>query len=187
MLLTLRNSAEKLNALLARLNRYATPDKDRPERLSLDECAQTLALRFAANHPVMVVESEPCPVTANREALEQALVHLVQNAIDASAEDSPVFLRVRADGLYGLFEIVDSGSGMSPDFVRTRLFKPFVSSKSGGFGIGAFEARELVKAIRRRVELESREGLGTRFFVRIPRAELAAIRSGNQDDRIEVA
>ncbi|MEZ5748635.1 MAG: PEP-CTERM system histidine kinase PrsK [Caenibius sp.] len=187
MLLTLRNSAEKLNTLLARLNRYATPDKDRLERVMLDECAQMLARRFAANHPVMVVESEPCPVTANREALEQALVHLVQNAIDASAEDSPVFLRVRTDGLYGLFEIVDSGSGMSPDFVRTRLFKPFVSSKSGGFGIGAFEARELVKAMGGRVDVESREGLGTRFFVRIPRAELAAIRSGKQDDRIEVA
>lgn len=187
MLLTLRNSAEKLNALLARLNRYAAPDKDPPVQVMLDECAQMLARRMGTGHPVMVVESETCPVTASPEALEQALVHLVQNAIDASAEDSPVFLRVRTDGLYGLLEIIDSGSGMSPDFVRTRLFKPFVSSKSGGFGIGAFEARELVRAMGGRIDVESREGLGTRFFVRVPRAELAAIRDGNQDDRIEVA
>ena len=48
--------------------------------------------------------------------------------------------------------------------------KPFVSTKSGGFGIGAFEARELVKAMRGRLEVESREGLGSRFIVRIPAA-----------------
>ena len=100
----------------------------------------------------------------NREALEQALVHLVQNAIDASADAMPVFLDVSADGLYGTIEVLDSGQGMSPEFVRTGLFKPFVSSKPGGFGIGAFEARELVKGMGGRIAVESREGLGTRFF-----------------------
>jgi signal transduction histidine kinase len=57
---------------------------------------------------------------------------------------------------------------MSPEFVRTRLFKPFVSSKPGGFGIGAYEARELVQAMRGRLDVESREGLGSRFVVRLP-------------------
>jgi signal transduction histidine kinase len=37
--------------------------------------------------------------------------------------------------------VIDSGSGMSADFIRTRLFQPFASTKDGGFGIGAFEAR----------------------------------------------
>jgi signal transduction histidine kinase len=59
---------------------------------------------------------------------------------------------------------------MSADFVRNRLFKPFVSTKSGGFGIGAFEARELVRAMRGRLDVESREGLGSRFTVRLPLA-----------------
>ena len=54
---------------------------------------------------------------------------------------------------------------MSPDFIRTKLFKPFVSTKQGGFGIGAFEARELVRAMRGRLDVESREGLGSRFIV----------------------
>jgi signal transduction histidine kinase len=59
---------------------------------------------------------------------------------------------------------------MSAEFVRHRLFKPFVSTKSGGFGIGAFEARELVRAMKGRLDVESREGLGSRFIVRIPLA-----------------
>ena len=105
---------------------------------------------------------------ANRESLEQVLVHLVQNAIDASPDGAPVFLALTSDGLHGRFEVVDSGCGMSPEFVRTRLFKPFVSSKPGGFGIGAFEARELGRAMKGRLEVESREGLGSRFVIRLP-------------------
>ncbi len=59
---------------------------------------------------------------------------------------------------------------MSPEFIRTRLFKPFHSSKPGGFGIGAFEARELVRGMGGSLDVESREGLGTRFLVRLPLA-----------------
>ena len=57
---------------------------------------------------------------------------------------------------------------MSPNFLRSGLFKPFVSSKAGGFGIGAFEARELVRAMGGRLDVESREGLGTRFTISLP-------------------
>ena len=57
---------------------------------------------------------------------------------------------------------------MSPQFVRESLFKPFVSSKDGGFGIGAFEARELVRGMGGRLDVESREGLGTRFSILLP-------------------
>jgi signal transduction histidine kinase len=108
---------------------------------------------------------------ANHESLEQVLVHLIQNGIDASEANSPVFLSVTCDGMHATIEVVDSGCGMAPEFVRNRLFKPFVSSKQGGFGIGAFEARELVRAMRGRLDVESREGLGSRFAIRLPLAE----------------
>lgn len=187
MLITLRNSADKLNGLLARLGRYGAPGKERMERLALDECVTALCARYAATHPVMVIEARPCFVRADREALDQALAHLVQNGIEASAEDSPVFLRVSSDGMHGVVEITDSGIGMSPEFIRTRLFKPFVSSKSAGFGIGAFEARELIHAMHGRLDVESREGLGTRFFVRLPLANVAELTDGIIPGKAEVA
>ena len=70
----------------------------------------------------------------------------MQNAIDASAPDSPVDLRLSADASDVLVEIVDHGRGMSAEYIRRDLFKPFSSSKAGGFGIGAFEARALAQA-----------------------------------------
>lgn len=171
MLVTLRNSADKLSALLARLGRYGSGQVAALAPIDLVALASDIAARFAGVHPVALTRDTPVSVMGNREALEQALIHLVQNAIDASAPGHPVFLDVAASGLTGTIEVVDSGKGMSPEFIRTGLFKPFVSSKSGGFGIGAFEARELIRAMGGRVSVESREGLGTRFSVAMPLAE----------------
>lgn len=187
MLVTLRNSADKLNGLLARLGRYGGQAGEKAEKLALKDCVAGIVARYAAVHPVMLIDVQSCEVSAGRESLEQALVHLVQNAIDASAKDSPVFLRVWQDGLQGVIEVVDAGEGMSPEFVRTRLFKPFVSSKNDGFGIGAFEARELIRAMHGQLDVESREGLGTRFFIRLPLAEAARLSGNLNPPQAEVA
>ena len=99
----------------------------------------------------------------------------MQNALDASQRDIPVFLNATIDGVFARIDVIDSGSGMSAEFVRTRLFKPFVSSKPNGFGIGAFEARELVRAMHGRLDVESREGIGSRFSVRLPLSSAATM------------
>ncbi len=178
MLVTLRNSADKLSALLERLGRYGAGQVHDMTAIDLAELARGLVGRFRAVHPVALIRTTPVAVMGNREALEQALIHLVQNAIDASEPDMVVLLDVITEGLYATIEVVDTGEGMSPEFVRTGLFKPFVSSKQGGFGIGAFEARELVKAMGGRVAVESREGLGTRFSVILPTAEAVGLLGG---------
>lgn len=175
MLVTLRNSADKLKALLARLSRYGSLAVAAIESVRADLVAQAVVAQQRSIHPVTLVEVEPVEVAAQRSSLEQVLLHLVQNAIDASAADSPVFVRVGTEGFYGLIEVVDAGAGMSPEFVRSRLFKPFESTKQGGFGIGAYEARELVRAMNGRIDVESREGLGTRFIIRLPLAEAAQL------------
>ncbi len=175
MLVTLRNSADKLNALLARLSRYGGTAAQTLGPVRADDVAQAVVDQLRARHPVTLVEREPIEVAADRGALEQILLHLVQNAIDASAPNEPVFVRVASEGLHGVIEVIDSGSGMTPEFVRSRLFKPFVSTKPGGFGIGAYEARELVRAMHGRLDVESRAGLGTRFTMSLPRAEAAQL------------
>lgn len=173
MLVTLRNSADKLNALLARLSRYGAGNVEQIEAIDAAEVIAAVAQRYATGGDIVRVhaaDDRPCMVMANRETLEQVVLHLVQNAIDASAPGLAVLLQTRCEGLRGVIEVIDSGSGMSAEFVRTRLFTPFVSTKPGGFGIGAFEARELVRAMRGRLDVESREGLGSRFAIRLPLA-----------------
>jgi putative PEP-CTERM system histidine kinase len=184
MLVTLRNSADKLNALLARLGRYGGGGAEQSDTVDLATVSAAIAARYHGQHPVVVAQGESCLVRAQREGLEQALVHLVQNAVEASPEGQPVFLNAVADQLHGMIEVLDSGEGMTPEFVRTRLFKPFHSSRAGGFGIGAFEARELIRTMGGRLEVESRPGLGTRFTIHLP---LSIAAHAPNSSRTEVA
>ncbi len=171
MLVTLRNSSEKLTALLARLGRYGSGQAHAIARVDLAHLAKDVSKRFAANHPVELTHAEQTLVSADRDNLDQALIHLIQNAIDASDNDDVVTINVFIEGALGRIDIVDSGCGMSPEFVRSGLFKPFVSSKQDGFGIGALEARELIKAMGGSLLVESREGLGSRFSIVLPLVE----------------
>jgi len=181
MLLTLRNSTDKLQGLLTRLGRYGAQAGGNSDLVPLDHLLANVAKQYEGKHELVTLDREPCAVLGDAEALEQALVHLVQNAIEASNDGSPVFLDLRQNAGNAIIEVVDSGAGMSPEFIRTRLFKPFHSSKQGGFGIGAFEARELVRAMGGRLDVESREGLGTRFLVSLPLAERAGLMIALQD------
>ena len=168
MILTLRKSTDKLQALLNRLGRYGAQGGGAREEVALNEVIGRVARQYEGKHDLITVDREACTIMADGEALEQALLHLVQNAVEASEGNLPVFLDLRCDSGNAIVGIVDSGCGMSPEFIRTRLFKPFDSSKPGGFGIGAFEARELIRAMGGRLDVESREGIGTRFLVRFP-------------------
>lgn len=175
MLVTLRSSADKLNTLLARLGRYGTGGGSLRQAVDLPSLGRNVVARFADTKTVALSRVDECEVLADQEGLEQAMIHLVQNAIDASDAGMPVCIDMSSDGLLGRIEIVDSGCGMEPEFVRHRLFKPFVSSKDGGFGIGAFEARELIRAMGGRLDVQSRLGIGTRFTITIPLVETARL------------
>jgi putative PEP-CTERM system histidine kinase len=187
MLVTLRNSSDKLQALLARLGRYGPHGGETRTAVAIDDLLRTIADRYRGQHEVVLIEDSACVVMADRDGLEQALVHLVQNAIDASPKTNPVFIDVHKDHGQAVIAVVDSGCGMSPEFVRSRLFRPFHSSKAGGFGIGAFEARELVRGMGGRLDVESREGMGTRFLVRLPLAVTGESGKSGQTKGVQAA
>lgn len=182
MLVTLRNSADKLDALVTRLGRYGSSRSDAVEAIDLETVVHKVKQRLCASHPIDILGESACEVLGNPETLEQAVVHLVQNAIEASPEGTPVIIELRLAGLRGEISVIDSGSGMSAEFLRQSLFRPFVSTKAGGFGIGACEARELVRAMGGRLDAESREGLGSRFTIGLPLAEASRL-LGQRDQR----
>jgi signal transduction histidine kinase len=114
-------------------------------------------------------------LTINGESgrIEQLLLHLVQNAIDASEPAAPIAISARRQGDVAIVDIADHGCGMSQRFIAQELFKPFRSTKPGGFGIGAYEAREIARSHGGRLEVESREGEGSTFRIILPVADAA--------------
>ncbi|MGT2514099.1 XrtA/PEP-CTERM system histidine kinase PrsK [Sphingomonas panni] len=106
---------------------------------------------------------------ADPARLQQVLDHLVLNALDAGGSD-PVRVILGQAGDRAWIDVVDTGQGMTQQFIRDDLFRPFVSSKPTGFGIGAFEARQLAQAMGGTIEVESHPGRGTRFRVTLAAA-----------------
>jgi putative PEP-CTERM system histidine kinase len=172
MLLTLKESVGKMNDMLARLSLHNKGRPEEPRPMPLRDLLVQLAQARARQHAVQVSGDAPLAL-ADPARVEQIVQHLMQNAIDASPSDSPVDLRLSADAQDVIVEVIDRGKGMSAEYVRRDLFKPFSSSKTGGFGLGAFEARSLAEAMGGRIDVDSKPGVGSRFTLRLPLAPLS--------------
>lgn len=184
MIATLQSSVRKMNDLLARLSRGNGADAHPSRALALQPVVAAVVELKRRVHPLELVAEPGIEALADAARLEQALTHLVQNAIDASPEGIPVRISITSRDGEAVIEIADRGTGMSAEFIRTRLFQPFASTKEGGFGIGAFEARTLVMAMGGRLEVDSREHEGTCFTIFLPAAQAAAGSHQRQNERI---
>ena len=174
MVATLRSSVGKMNDLLARLSPQSGAHPLRIEPHPLRYILSSTIAAKRANHEVRLLGDASATALVDATALEQAVGHLLQNAIEASPRNEPVIVRVARKGAEVCITVADKGSGMDGDFVRNRLFQPFASTKSGGFGIGSFEARSLVSAMGGRLTVDSTPGAGTEFSIFVPAAQTAA-------------
>ncbi|EKV32766.1 Multi-sensor Signal Transduction Histidine Kinase [Caenispirillum salinarum AK4] len=109
------------------------------------------------------------------ERLGSVLDHLVQNAIEAAGSDGLVEVALTpAPGGDGVaVAVTDDGEGMDPAYVRDHLFRPLKTSKDGGYGLGAFQSRELVREMGGRLDVTSRPGMGTTMRIVFPLAGAA--------------
>jgi putative PEP-CTERM system histidine kinase len=171
MIATLKDSVGRMNDLLARLSQHNSARVEEPVAVELMPIVERVTRRRGASHPIAVTGMRDAVAVADPARLEQALGHLIQNAIEASAPGEPVGVVVGR----ATIEVIDSGPGMSATFIRDRLFRPFTSTKSGGFGIGAFEARQVIQAMGGKLDVISREGEGTRFTI-VLREALAPVK-----------
>ena len=162
MIATLQDSAGRMNDLLARLSQHHSTRAEELRATKLLPLIARVARRVP--HPI-TVRGDDTSALVDPVRLEQLLGHLVQNAIEAGGASDTIEIVLGTDGERTAIKIVDRGHGMSAAFIRDKLFKPFVSSKPGGFGIGAFEARQLAQAMGGTVTVTSREGEGSTFRV----------------------
>jgi PAS domain S-box-containing protein len=117
---------------------------------------------------------EPIPVHVDLVQIEQVLLNLVNNALDA-LEDTPQAERrliIRTQGnLHGeaRVSVEDTGPGMEPERLA-HLFDPFFTTKEGGMGMGLTISQTIVENHEGRIWAESEPGRGTVFHVALPRA-----------------
>jgi len=171
MLETVENVLDRMQGLLLQL-RVGTRPVEQPAPVPVGAVlrAAVAGKKGLRMEPSLSIDDdvERTPVTAHRDRLERVVGHLVQNAIEATPPGGSVAVAARRDGGDVLVTVSDTGRGMSASFIETGLFKPFMSTKEHGMGIGAFESREYVREIGGRLDVDSAEGRGTTFTLRLP-------------------
>jgi len=171
MVATLKGSVGKMNDLLARLSPHASARIQRLEPQPLRPILTAAIASKRGDHQVKLIGDTKLWVDVDPSALEQAVGHLVQNAVEACSPTIPITVRASARDGTVVISVADQGVGMDSEFVRNRLFQPFSSTKPGGFGIGAFEARSLIVAMGGRLGVDSHPGKGTTFTILLPAVE----------------
>ena len=138
-----------------------------------------LALEGTPGLSVEVTVPEGTEAVLDRRQLGRVLVNLLVNAREALS--GPGLIGVRAITVVGaggqreaVIEVSDTGRGMSEDFIRSKLFKPFSTTKKGGLGVGLAQCRGIVEAHGGTIDARSRPGEGTVFTVRVPAGSAAS-------------
>jgi putative PEP-CTERM system histidine kinase len=169
MLATVENVMERMQGLLLQL-RAGTRPVEQPVPLRVVEVLESAVAARRGLRPVPEVEvlAREDMAVAHRDRLERVIGHLVQNAAEACGPQGRVQLRLLHENKRCVIEVRDNGCGMNEAFIRDRLFQPFESTKAHGMGIGAFESREYLREIGGALEVESTEGVGTVFRIRLP-------------------
>jgi putative PEP-CTERM system histidine kinase len=174
MLQTVEHVVGRMNHLMSQLRSGVTPaEKTRPVDL-VPVVERACRARHAAEGRVKLALVPGLLVLAHEDRLDHVIGHLLQNALDATAAGGEVSVRTRQDGRHVVLEIADTGVGMTPEFVRDRLFKPFETSKKTGMGIGVYESSQYLSTIGGQLQVESAPGAGTTVRALMPASDVPA-------------
>lgn len=165
---TIGGSVDRLNTLLKKLQR-SEPEASRSVDLkpvlmdAISRCSRTQPL------PSLRLDADNIKLLAAPDTLSMILVHLVQNAQDATKASGFVDINVIKDSHYIIISIDDNGKGMDDDFIKHSLFKPFETTKAGkGMGIGVYQAKDYIEHIGGSLSVTSEINVGTTFTIRLP-------------------
>ncbi len=178
---TLRSSVDKMNELLVRLSQHNKAKHNVPSAVDIGE---VILNAIRASRLVYPVETQLAPnvlAIADSARVDTIIGHLVQNAIEASTDGAPIKIAAKRMGDQIAISIIDKGIGMTESFIADQLFKPFVSTKPTGFGIGAYEARALALSMGGNLKVYSRPSKGTTFTLSLPAATIGGIHSSHQE------
>jgi putative PEP-CTERM system histidine kinase len=168
---TLKISAGRLSDLLVRLAPRERGPAAEPGRVLVEPVLKDIAAEVRPRRELFVGCQAGLAAWADAGSIRQIVAHLVANAIDASAAGTPVQVVALAEQRRVRIDVIDQGCGMTREFIRDELFKPFVSTKDSGFGLGAFEALQIAQAMGGAIEVASEPGRGSNFTLWLPLAD----------------
>ncbi|MDO6487727.1 PEP-CTERM system histidine kinase PrsK [Colwellia sp. 6_MG-2023] len=166
---TVESATERLAKVLTQLrNKQVAQSTSRKVDLG-DIIERVIEQRNVIQPRVYLQKNDNCLATLDDERFFSVMNHLIQNAQEASAADGRVDVTLEKQGERINIAVSDNGCGMSATFIKTRLFKPFDTTKgNAGMGIGVFDAKQFFESVAGSLTVESIEGQGTKMMISLP-------------------
>jgi len=154
-----------------------TPATETVELAPLVDEALDLTLGVEARQRIQVERDvDGKAVRTDPGLVRHLLTNLMANAVDAMPNGGRLEVRARADGRDVELRVSDTGTGMPPE-VKRHIFEAFFTTKPDGkgTGLGLAICKEIARALRGRIDVESEPGKGSAFTVRFPAADAQAV------------
>ncbi len=167
---TIEAMQSRLQNMLAQLTNKQSGQEQKKQVQVATLVQKLIDERCSHQEPVpALMVAQDCTLFLDAERFSNVLFHLIDNAQQATAADGEVNLRLSVLDNWLHLTISDSGCGMSADFIRDRLFKPFDTTKgNAGMGIGAHDALNFIQQQLGTLEVQSELDVGTTFTIRLP-------------------
>jgi putative PEP-CTERM system histidine kinase len=168
---TLSRTVERMRRLLGRLS---SPDAAAPasptEPIDLHELIIEATTPLAADARVRLVRRlRPVQtVYGDRDALLRVVENLTTNAAEAIDHEGTVTVTLAEEQGHAVISVADTGRGIPEEYQERHLFSPFRSTKKGGWGLGLYQTKQVVEDQNGEILVESAEGRGTTFTVKLP-------------------
>jgi putative PEP-CTERM system histidine kinase len=183
MMETIRHAVDNLQRLITKLrDGKQAPATDERTRVNISEVVARLAVKKSTAGVVLARETADGMHFAEMnhpELFESALEHVVTNAVEASPESGSVRLSVDAVNGRVRVRVRDRGPGMTADFIAHDLFRPLHTTKKKGLGIGAYQARAIMRDLGGDIEVDSKPGEGTTVSLLLPACQEADSRAAS--------
>jgi len=166
----LSKSVTHLNTLISELTllRQGLDIKPLDSDLNQVVAAALVGLDGTADF-ALVKNLSPLPrIPLDPAQMQKVVTNLIINAKEAATPHGEIRVETSRRNGWVILSVADNGCGMSSEFIRRSLFRPFQSTKKKGLGIGMFHSKMIVDAHRGRIEVESEKGKGTTFRVWLP-------------------
>jgi len=162
MLNSLGNTVKKMQKLIGTLKNLKSKELNLQPIDLLQLTTKTAQL--VMGHQVTVSGSSAIAMIDEIE-IQNVIMNLIMNGIEASQAGAPLEIEVGSASSGSFIKVADHGNGMSAEYIRTELFKPFRTTKSQGLGIGMYQCQQVMRAHGGRIEVNSTEGAGSVFTI----------------------
>lgn len=172
----IRLMIDEMNRAETIINDYlslAKPDLEHTESIRGDELAEKVMdlmnsyAMMSKNITIEIPVLERVAIKGNKGELQQVLINILKNGIEAMKDGGKLSLSYYQEGDYGVFQVADTGIGMTQEEIE-RLGTAFYSLKEKGTGMGLTVCYQIVERMKGRIEVESDKGNGTTFRICIP-------------------